>query len=157
MYIFYPISKDHFFVFKEVFAENSVLMYGLYPNHVSESSKVLEIPPNFYVGWIRGKQGRMIYEIQGLTGAAINIPIDWKKIALKKKHPNPPETLEISGSPNAVNLAEEFLLAFFKHPDPSKGCDGLSLTLKFQHEIFLMLPNDSILREKMLGRLGRFI
>ena len=30
LYIFYPISKDHFFVFKEVFPENSVLMYGLY-------------------------------------------------------------------------------------------------------------------------------
>ena len=27
---FYPIFKDHFFIFKEVFSENSVLMYGLY-------------------------------------------------------------------------------------------------------------------------------
>ena len=26
LFIFYPISKDHFFVFKEVFSENSVLM-----------------------------------------------------------------------------------------------------------------------------------
>jgi hypothetical protein len=30
LYIFYPIFKDHFFVFKEVFSENSDLMYGLY-------------------------------------------------------------------------------------------------------------------------------
>ena len=30
LYIFYPIFKDHFFVFKEVFSENSVLIYGLY-------------------------------------------------------------------------------------------------------------------------------
>ena len=30
LYIFYPISKDNFFVSKEVFSENSVLMYGLY-------------------------------------------------------------------------------------------------------------------------------
>ena len=30
LYMFYPISKDHFFVFREVFSENSVLMYGLY-------------------------------------------------------------------------------------------------------------------------------
>ena len=30
LYIFYPIFKDHFFVFKEVFSENSVLMYELY-------------------------------------------------------------------------------------------------------------------------------
>ena len=30
LYIFYPIFKEHFFVFKEVFSESSVLMYGLY-------------------------------------------------------------------------------------------------------------------------------
>ena len=29
-YIFYPISRDHFFVFKEDLLENSVLMYVLY-------------------------------------------------------------------------------------------------------------------------------
>ena len=30
LYIFYPIFQDHFFVFKEVFSENFVLMFGLY-------------------------------------------------------------------------------------------------------------------------------
>ena len=30
LYIFYPIFKDRFFVFKEVFSENFVLVYGLY-------------------------------------------------------------------------------------------------------------------------------
>ena len=30
LYIFYPILKDHFFVLKEVFSENSAFMYGLY-------------------------------------------------------------------------------------------------------------------------------
>ena len=30
LYIFYPVFKDNFFVFKEVFSENSVLIYGLY-------------------------------------------------------------------------------------------------------------------------------
>ena len=35
LYIFYPIFKDHFFVFKEVFSENSVLMYGLYSRAAS--------------------------------------------------------------------------------------------------------------------------
>ena len=35
LYIFYPISKDHLFVFKEVFSENSVLMYGLYSRAAS--------------------------------------------------------------------------------------------------------------------------
>ena len=28
LYIFYPIFDDHFFVFKEVFSQSSVLMYG---------------------------------------------------------------------------------------------------------------------------------
>ena len=28
LYIFYPLFEDHFFVFKEVFSENFVLMYG---------------------------------------------------------------------------------------------------------------------------------
>ena len=28
LYIFYPIFEDHFFVLKEVFIQNSVLMYG---------------------------------------------------------------------------------------------------------------------------------
>ena len=28
IYIFYPLLQDHLFVFKEVFAENSVLMYS---------------------------------------------------------------------------------------------------------------------------------
>ena len=35
LYIFYPIFKDHFFVFKEVFSENYVLMYGLYSRGAS--------------------------------------------------------------------------------------------------------------------------
>jgi hypothetical protein len=28
LYIFYPIFEVHFFVFKEVFSENSAFMYG---------------------------------------------------------------------------------------------------------------------------------
>ena len=28
LYILYPIFEDNFFVFKEVFSENSILMYG---------------------------------------------------------------------------------------------------------------------------------
>ena len=35
---FFPISKDHFFVFKEVFSENSVLMYGLYSRAASNQA-----------------------------------------------------------------------------------------------------------------------
>ena len=41
LYIFYPISKDHFFVFKEVFSENSVLMYGLYSRAACNQERLM--------------------------------------------------------------------------------------------------------------------
>ena len=41
LYIFYPISKDHFFVFKEVFSENSVLMYGLYSRAAYDDARTV--------------------------------------------------------------------------------------------------------------------
>ena len=41
LFIFYPISKDHFFVFKEVFSENSVLMYGLYSRAACNQERLM--------------------------------------------------------------------------------------------------------------------
>ena len=41
LYIFYPISKDHFFVFKEVFSENSVLMHGLYSRAACNQERLM--------------------------------------------------------------------------------------------------------------------
>ena len=41
LYIFYPISKDHFFDFKEVFSENSVPMYGLYSRADSNQARLM--------------------------------------------------------------------------------------------------------------------
>ena len=41
LYIFYPISKDHFFVFKEVFSENFVLMYGLYSKAAPNQERLM--------------------------------------------------------------------------------------------------------------------
>ena len=41
LYIFYPIFKDHFFIFKEVFSENSVLMYGLYSSGASNQERLI--------------------------------------------------------------------------------------------------------------------
>ena len=41
LYIFYPISKDHFFVFKEFFLENSVFMYDQYPRAVCNQDQVM--------------------------------------------------------------------------------------------------------------------
>ena len=41
LYIFYPIFKDHFFVFKEVFSENSVLIYGLYSREAYDGLRMV--------------------------------------------------------------------------------------------------------------------
>ena len=41
LYIFYPISKEHFFVFKEVFSEKSVPMYGLYLRAASNQERLM--------------------------------------------------------------------------------------------------------------------
>ena len=41
LYTFYPILEDHFFVFKEVFSENSVFFYGLYSRPVSNQERVV--------------------------------------------------------------------------------------------------------------------
>ena len=41
LYIFYPIFKDHFLVFKEVFSENSVLMYGLYSRAAYDGARTV--------------------------------------------------------------------------------------------------------------------
>ena len=40
-YIFYPIFKDHFFVFKEVFSETSVPMYGLYSRAAYDGARTV--------------------------------------------------------------------------------------------------------------------
>ena len=41
LYIFYPIFKDHFFVFTEFFSENFVLMYGLYSWAVCNQERLM--------------------------------------------------------------------------------------------------------------------
>ena len=39
--IFYPLFEDHFFVFKEIFSENFVLVYGKYSRAVSNQERVI--------------------------------------------------------------------------------------------------------------------
>ena len=123
-------------------------------------TKVVEIPPNFYIGHLIGGKGKTIRDIQKLTGTEIIIPKgkapNIPGVIVFGMHPNPPKILEIRGSRNAVKLAEEFVLAFFKHPDPSQGSDGLNNS--FLSEIVSKLPTDSILHEKIVtsGFLQRF-
>ena len=40
-YIFLPNFQDHFFAFKEVFSENSVLMYGLYSRAAYDGARTV--------------------------------------------------------------------------------------------------------------------
>merc|ERR1719266_863284 len=104
---------------------------------MAHQTKVMEIPPSFYIGdQIKGKS-KTIRDIQRLTGAEIIIPIqecEWKP---------EPETLEIRGSPNAVKLAEEFILAFFKYP--YLCLESYGLDRYFLSKIVEELPTDSIL------------
>ena len=41
LYIFYSIFKDHIFVLKEFFLENSVLVYGLYSRAGSNQERLM--------------------------------------------------------------------------------------------------------------------
>ena len=41
LYIFYPISKDYFFIFKEVFSENFVLFYGSYSREAYDGARTV--------------------------------------------------------------------------------------------------------------------
>ena len=47
LYIFYTIFKDHFFVFKEGFSENSVLMYGLYSRAACNQEPLMMAPVRY--------------------------------------------------------------------------------------------------------------
>ena len=58
LYTFYPISKDHFFVFKEVYSESSVLMYGFYSRGASNQewlmmARVRYVSMNFKIQILR--------------------------------------------------------------------------------------------------------
>ena len=43
LYISYPIIENHFFVFKDVFSENVVLMYDWYSKAVSNQERVIKV------------------------------------------------------------------------------------------------------------------
>ena len=49
LYIFYPISKEYVFVFKEVFSENSVLMYGLYQRAAYDGASTVFTMANCFI------------------------------------------------------------------------------------------------------------
>ena len=100
--------------------------------------KFIDIPPKFFIGHLIG--GKITKDIQKLTGAEI--------FFLKGNQGRKPRKLEIRGSLNGVKLAEEFVKAFYKHPNPSQASDGLNTF--FLSEIWGTLPTDSILREKIM-------
>ena len=87
----------------------------------SEISKVLEIPQNFNVGLLIGRKGKNICSIQKMFETEINISQGSK-------------TLEISGSPDDVKSAEEFVLAFFN--SPSRGLRKIDEYHRLRHEAY---------------------
>ena len=52
LYIFFPVFKDHFFVFKEVISENYVFMYGFYSRAAYDGARTVSIY-NLYLSKVR--------------------------------------------------------------------------------------------------------
>ena len=60
LYIFYPISKDHFFGFKGFFSDNSFLMYGLYSRAASNQEWLMMARVRYFISTWEGKAMRQI-------------------------------------------------------------------------------------------------
>ena len=56
---FYPIFKDHFFVFKEVFSENYVLMRGLYSRAACNQERLMMARVRYLDVWFSLLKGSM--------------------------------------------------------------------------------------------------
>ena len=129
---------------KKLSAQSEPLHFSLLPFPLGPlgipDMKFLDIPPKFLIDHLIGGKGKTIKDIQKLTGAEI--------LFLKGNQGRKPKKLEIRGSLNDVKLAEEFLRAFFKPPNPSQGSDGLD-TSELSY-IWGILPTDSLLRIKIM-------
>ena len=60
------------------------------------------------------------------------------------------KNIQISGTPNAIELAEELIMALFKFVDPSEFSDGLKKTVVICKLHQLLTPN-SVLATKVLS------
>ena len=96
--------------------------------------KTLEFPPNFYVGHMIGRKGNTIRDMQEISGATIKIV----------------QNIQISGAPNAIELAEELIMALFKYENPSEFSDGLKKIGVIVKLHQLLTPN-SVLAKKVLS------
>ena len=79
--------------------------------------------------------------MQEISGATIKIV-----------HVGPPlrQNIQISGAPNAIELAEELIMALFKYEDPSEFSDGLKKIVVIGKLHQLLTPN-SVLATKVLS------
>ena len=102
--------------------------------------KTLEFPPNFYVGHMIGRKGNTIRDMQEICGATIKIV----------HVGNCRQNIQISGAPNAIELAEELIMALFKFEDPSEFSDGLKKIVVIGKLHQLLTPN-SVLAERVLS------
>jgi hypothetical protein len=74
LYIFYPNSKDHFFVFKEVFSENSVFIFGLYCLAYDGARTVIYFSNFLFSFWnISPKHYKSIIEISKFVKSALHL------------------------------------------------------------------------------------
>ena len=75
LYTFYPIFEDHFFVFKEVFSENSDLNNGLYSRAVCNQERVM-MARERYITFL--SHDVRIFPIEYCIVLCICQPIEWK-------------------------------------------------------------------------------
>ena len=73
--------------------------------------------------------------MQEISGATIKIAENGRK------------NIQISGAPNAIELAEELIMALFKFENPSEFSDGLKKTIVICKLLPLLTPN-SVLASK---------
>ena len=79
--------------------------------------------------------------MQEISGATIKIAENGRK------------NIQISGAPNAIELAEELIMALFKFENPSEFSDGLKKTMVICKLLPLLTPN-SVLATKVLSLLA---
>ena len=107
--------------------------------------KTLEFPRNFYVGHMIGRKGQTISDMEELTGATIKVVPGCRNLS--------GQNIQILGTPDAIELAEELIMALFKYENPNEFSDGLKKIVVIS-KLHQLLPPNSVLATKVLSLLA---
>ena len=134
--------------------------------------KTLEFPRNFEIGHMIGNstnRGQTIRDMEELTGATIKVvpPLTFRRmeggivfgvnycdsaVTERRFYMDLPRQnmrpicwiIQISGTPDAIELAEELIMALFKYENPKEFSDGLKKTLVISKLHQLLTPNSAL-------------